>query len=298
MLQNSHTKPSLPPPRKPLSTASNGKQDYNSNATKNLISMPTLKSHTNKNLGITSERPNPKDTRKVNGEPKTKPISRPNTASKQAAHKSNASGANGGIRNPGNQAKCINNRNPMAISKKDTTSSATKTSSEAKGLLKPASKPADSDKVDTSATSIKDRIAALNNKEPNTPTSNKTNSTGTRPAAKAGQDSNIQGPKVALKPPGSRPDTAKPSSHTKPLSPTTNKPVSKVNSGKTSIEPKLPNYRPMNYSSKTEADTKPKVPTAPKPSQGQPGSSTDTPEQAQYRPMNYGKQKNIRKVDV
>lgn len=270
---------------------SNTKPDYNSNATKDLISTPTLKSHTNKNLALVKDRTSDdKGTRTVNGDLKTKPKFKPPSALNTGPEKSNGK-VNGLKSNHENPRKCINNRNP--ILKKDTSSSGAKTV-EATGLLKPASKPLDSKDID-STTSIKDRISALQKKEPISQSSNSSTSRSKQPL-------NTHGPKVALKPPGLKPVSAKPGLSDK--QPHSAKAKSVINppkstSGEIKSEAKLPNYRPITFKGKSETETKPKSPTSPKPTQGKAGSTKDTTQPPQYRPMHYGKPtNNNRNVNV
>ncbi|XP_052079211.1 uncharacterized protein LOC127717564 isoform X2 [Mytilus californianus] len=147
-VQETHSRPSKPPLRKPLSSISNG--DQNSNSTKHLISLPTLNSHTNVNLKSNlhkSASGNKSDSRTVNGNVKTSELRPP---SKFSA-KNNS------------EQSCLQNRNPINKQKRDQNLKKPKTSlSEDSILLSPKHKQNNIDKTELkSEISIKDRIAAL-----------------------------------------------------------------------------------------------------------------------------------------
>ncbi|CAC5368031.1 unnamed protein product [Mytilus coruscus] len=147
-VQETHSRPSKPPLRKPLSSISNG--DQNSNSTKHLISLPTLNSHTNVNLKSNLQKPasgNKSDSRTVNGNIRTSELRPP---SKFSAKKDS-------------EQSCLHNRNPINKQQRDQNLKKPKSSlSEDSILLSPKHKQNNTDKTEVKPeTSIKDRIAAL-----------------------------------------------------------------------------------------------------------------------------------------
>lgn len=147
-VQETHSRPSKPPLRKPLSSISNG--DQNSNSTKHLISLPTLNSHTNVNLKSNLQKPasgNKSDSRTVNGNIRTSELRPP---SKFSAKKDS-------------EQSCLHNRNPINKQQRDQNLKKPKSSlSEDSILLSPKHKQNNIDKTEVKPeTSIKDRIAAL-----------------------------------------------------------------------------------------------------------------------------------------
>ncbi|XP_071148485.1 uncharacterized protein [Mytilus edulis] len=148
-IQETHSRPSKPPLRKPLSSiTTNG--DKNSNSAKHLISLPTLNSHTNVNLKSNLQKPasgNKSDSRTVNGHIRT---SEPRQPSKL------------GGKNDSEQS-CLHNRNPLNNQQRNHNLKKPKSSlSEDSILLSPKHKQSNIDKTEQKTdTSIKDRIAAL-----------------------------------------------------------------------------------------------------------------------------------------